>query len=152
MPNVARPQALAELGAVVSAGVQRQIADLFVAEERGSHELKGRTRRSLRMSSPPLEASRIQRQEMSVLAKSFSAVLLALPFSLAALSDPLPPDLTCRPLPTLPFFRVKAADEAQKAAVMQRQSALLNERYDLSDRAMQNVMMSGVVNRARKRL
>ena len=27
---------------------------------------------------------------MSVLAKSFSAVLLALPFSLAALSDPLP--------------------------------------------------------------
>jgi hypothetical protein len=50
VPNVARPQALAELGAVVSAGVQRQIADLFVAEERGSHELKGRTRRSLRMS------------------------------------------------------------------------------------------------------
>ena len=35
---------------------------------------------------------------------------------------------------------------------MQRQSGLLNERYDLSDRAMQNVMMSGVVNRARKRL
>ena len=26
---------------------------------------------------------------------------------------------------------------------MQRQSGLLNERYDLSDRAMQNVMMSG---------
>ena len=80
---------------------------------------------------------------MSVLAKSFSAVLLALPFSLSAFSDPLPPDLTYRPLPTLPFSRVKAADEAQKAAVMQRQSGLLNERYDLSDRAMQNVMMSG---------
>ena len=89
---------------------------------------------------------------MSVLAKSFAAVLLALPFSLYAFSDPLPPDLTYRPLPTLPFSRVKAADEAQKAAVMQRQSGLLNERYDLSDRAMQNVMMSGVVNRARKRL
>jgi hypothetical protein len=59
------------------------------------------------------------------------------------LGVPLPPDLTYRPLPTLPFFRVKAADEAQKAAVMQRQSGLLNERYDLSDRAMQNVMMSG---------
>ncbi len=84
-----------------------------------------------------------QRQQMSVLAKSFSAVLLALPFSLSAFSDPLPPDLTYRPLPTLPFSRVKAADEAQKAAVMQRQSGLLNERYDLSDRAMQNVMMSG---------
>jgi hypothetical protein len=80
---------------------------------------------------------------MSVLAKSVFAVLLALPLSLSAFSDPLPPDLTYRPLPTLPFSRVKAADEAQKAAVMQRQSGLLNERYDLSDRAMQNVMMSG---------
>jgi hypothetical protein len=30
----------------------------------------------------------------------------ALPFSLAAFSDPLPPDLTYRPLPTLPFSRV----------------------------------------------
>jgi class 3 adenylate cyclase/tetratricopeptide (TPR) repeat protein len=42
-PNVAaRVQALAEPGAVVvTARVQRQIAGLFVAEERGSHELKG---------------------------------------------------------------------------------------------------------------
>jgi hypothetical protein len=32
-----------------------------------------------------------QRQEMSVLAKSFSAVLLALPFSLSAFSDPYRP-------------------------------------------------------------
>jgi hypothetical protein len=38
---------------------------------------------------------------MSALAKSFSA---ALPFSLAAFSDPLPPELTYRP--TLPFSRV----------------------------------------------
>ncbi len=42
-PNIAaRVQALAEPGAVlVTARVQRQIAGLFVAEERGSHELKG---------------------------------------------------------------------------------------------------------------
>jgi class 3 adenylate cyclase/predicted ATPase len=42
-PNVAaRVQALAEPGTVVvTAKVQRQIAGLFVAEERGSHELKG---------------------------------------------------------------------------------------------------------------
>jgi len=42
-PNTAaRVQALAEPGAVVvTARVQRQIAGLFVAEERGSHELKG---------------------------------------------------------------------------------------------------------------
>src|ERR1700757_2043185 len=42
-PNVAaRVQALAEPGTVVvTARVQRQIAGLFVAEERGRHELKG---------------------------------------------------------------------------------------------------------------
>ena len=43
MPNIAaRAQALAEPGSVVvTARVQRQIAGLFVVEERGSHELKG---------------------------------------------------------------------------------------------------------------
>jgi class 3 adenylate cyclase len=43
VPNVAaRAQALAEPGSVVvTARVQRQIAGLFVAEERGAHELKG---------------------------------------------------------------------------------------------------------------
>ena len=43
VPNIAaRAQALAEPAAiVVTAGVQRQVAGLFVAEERGSHELKG---------------------------------------------------------------------------------------------------------------
>ena len=42
-PNTAaRLQALAEPGTVwITAGVQRQIAGLFVAEERGSHQLKG---------------------------------------------------------------------------------------------------------------
>jgi hypothetical protein len=43
VPNIAaRAQALAESGSVViTARVQRQIAGLFVAEARGSHELKG---------------------------------------------------------------------------------------------------------------
>jgi predicted ATPase len=43
VPNIAaRAQALAEAGTVVvTARVQRQVAGLFVAEERGSHELKG---------------------------------------------------------------------------------------------------------------
>jgi Adenylate and Guanylate cyclase catalytic domain len=43
VPNIAaRAQAMAEPGSVVvTARVQRQIAGLFVAEERGSHELKG---------------------------------------------------------------------------------------------------------------
>ena len=43
VPNVAaRAQATAEAGTVVvTARVQRQVAGLFVAEERGNHELKG---------------------------------------------------------------------------------------------------------------
>jgi class 3 adenylate cyclase len=43
VPNIAaRAQALAEAGSVVvTSRVQRQVAGLFVAEERGSHELKG---------------------------------------------------------------------------------------------------------------
>jgi class 3 adenylate cyclase len=43
VPNIAaRAQALAEpSGVVVTARVQRQVAGLFVAEERGSYELKG---------------------------------------------------------------------------------------------------------------
>ena len=43
VPNIAaRVQAIAEPGAVVvTAQVQRQVAGLFVAEDRGSHELKG---------------------------------------------------------------------------------------------------------------
>src|SRR5271165_4623868 len=42
-PNIAaRVQALAEAGTVlVTAGVQRQVAGLFVVEDRGAHELKG---------------------------------------------------------------------------------------------------------------
>jgi cytochrome c peroxidase len=60
-----------------------------------------------------------------------------------ALSDPLPPDLTYRPLPMKPLSEVKANDEAMKPAVMQRQRQLLERRYDLTDRPMKGVMMSG---------
>jgi cytochrome c peroxidase len=62
---------------------------------------------------------------------------------LAALSDPLPPDTTYRPLPTRPLSAVKADDEAQKPQVMARQSELLNQRYDLANRPIPGVMMSG---------
>src|SRR4051812_8962776 len=62
---------------------------------------------------------------------------------LVALSDPLPPDTTYRPLPTRPLSAVKADDEAQKPQVMARQSELLNQRYDLANRPMPGVMMSG---------
>ena len=64
--------------------------------------------------------------------------------SLAAvpvLADPLPPDASYRPLPTLPFGAVKANDEAAKPAVMQAQRDLLEQRYDLGNRPIQGVMI-----------
>ena len=68
---------------------------------------------------------------------------LSLLVAAGSFADPLPPDATYRPLPTLPFSAVKANDEAEKSAVMQRQQALLNQRYDLSDRPMPGMKMSG---------
>ena len=64
--------------------------------------------------------------------------------AVAALADSLPPDATYRPLPTLPLGLVGANDQAQKPQVQQRQQALLEERYDLADRPIPNVMMSGL--------
>ena len=63
--------------------------------------------------------------------------------SLAASADPLPPDASYRPLPTVPFDTARAIDQAMKPQVMQRQEALLAERYDLSDHPIPGVMMSG---------
>ena len=74
------------------------------------------------------------------IAASVAGVML---WSVAALAGPLPPDATYRPLPTQPFDQVKADDEAAKPQVLQRQRALLDGRYDLSNRPMPGVMMSG---------
>jgi cytochrome c peroxidase len=63
--------------------------------------------------------------------------------ALAAAADPLPPDASYRPLPTLPFGAVKANDEAAKDAVEQRQQNLLQQRYDLADHPFPGLMMSG---------
>ena len=71
------------------------------------------------------------------------ALLAGLAVCGLALAEPLPPDATYRPLPTQPFEVVKAVDEAEKPGVMQRQRALLEQRYDLADRPMPGVMMSG---------
>ncbi|WP_424360297.1 cytochrome B6 [Methylocystis parvus] len=60
-----------------------------------------------------------------------------------ALAQSLPPDATYRPLPTQPFDAVRADDEAQKPSVMERQQSLLRERYELSDRPIAGVTMSG---------
>jgi hypothetical protein len=79
----------------------------------------------------------------AVNALAAGASSLAIVLCFAALSDPLPPDTTYRPLPARPLSAVRADDEAQKPQVMARQSELLNHRYDLTNRAMPGVMMSG---------
>jgi cytochrome c peroxidase len=63
--------------------------------------------------------------------------------TLVAIADPLPPDASYRPLPTVPLDVVRRNDEAAKPAVMRRQQNLLNERYDLANRPIPGVMMSG---------
>lgn len=62
---------------------------------------------------------------------------------LSVLSDPLPPDATYRPLPTLPFAEVKARDEAAKPKVMSEQQQRLEVRYDLGDKPLPGQFMSG---------
>jgi len=72
-----------------------------------------------------------------------SCVTLAAAAAVTVSADPLPPDATYRPLPTVPFDTVKATDEAGKAQVMARQRALLTLRYDLSNHPIPGAMMSG---------
>lgn len=81
--------------------------------------------------------------KLALCAGTTAATAFAFALSMDAGADPLPPDTTYRPLPTLPFSTVKQNDEAMKPQVMERQRALLNQRYDLSDRPIPDVMMSG---------
>jgi cytochrome c peroxidase len=80
---------------------------------------------------------------MSGLLRAFPIATAMIACGIGAAADPLPTDATYRPLPTLPFDVVKAADEAAKPDIMQRQRSLLEQRYDLADRPMPGVMMSG---------
>ncbi|HEX3140931.1 MAG TPA: hypothetical protein VHQ87_12810 [Rhizobacter sp.] len=73
----------------------------------------------------------------------FLSPLLSAALVASAVADPPPPDTTYRPLPTQPFSDVKRMDEAAKPTVLQRQADLLNRRYDLSNRPIPGVMMSG---------
>lgn len=77
------------------------------------------------------------------LAAGLCSILAIAASAFAVGSDPLPPTTTYRPLPSMPFSRAKEIDEAQKPQVMERQRTMLEERYDLSDRPMEGVMMSG---------
>jgi cytochrome c peroxidase len=55
----------------------------------------------------------------------------------------LPADASYRALPALPLEMIKAQDEAEKAALLRSQALLLGTRYDLADRPMPGVLMSG---------
>lgn len=63
--------------------------------------------------------------------------------SAASFADALPPEATYRPLPTLPLDVVRRNDEAAKPAIQRRQQGLLTQRYDLSNKPIPGVMMSG---------
>src|SRR5260370_17673970 len=54
-----------------------------------------------------------------------------------------PSGKTYLPVVEQDFATVRASDQAAKATVMQRQQALLAERYDLSNRPAPGLMMSG---------
>jgi len=71
-----------------------------------------------------------------------TTIVVLLPGSLAQ-ADPLPPDLTYRPLPVQPFSAVREQDQKQKPTVMEQQKELLERRYDLRDQPSADTMMSG---------
>ncbi|MBP1884800.1 cytochrome B6 [Sinorhizobium mexicanum] len=80
--------------------------------------------------------------------RSLILIGVAIAFAVSAhafptVSDPLPADLIYLTFPNRPFSEVKEFDERAKPRVMERQRRLLEGRYDLSDRPMQGLMMSG---------
>ena len=81
------------------------------------------------------------RVKIALLGTAFAGSIIAL--SCVAFSDSLPPDSIYRPLTTQPFSVVRAADEAAKPEVMRRQAEVLQARYDLSNRSIPDVFMSG---------
>ena len=81
------------------------------------------------------------RVKIALLGTAFAGSIIAL--SWVAFSDSLPPDSIYRPLTTQPFSVVRAADEAAKPEVMRRQAEVLQARYDLSNRPIPDVFMSG---------
>jgi cytochrome c peroxidase len=91
------------------------------------------------MSAPAALSGRRFMSVRLLASLSSLALLAAMP---AAPAQPLP-DASYRQLPTRPFADVKAEDEANKPDVLKRQKDLLDERYDLRDKPIPGVMMSG---------
>jgi cytochrome c peroxidase len=75
--------------------------------------------------------------------RPIARTLCLLLFTGAASADALPPDTTYRPLPTAPLDAVIKSDQAAKPQVVQRQQSLLSSRYDLADRPIPGIKMSG---------
>jgi cytochrome c peroxidase len=70
-------------------------------------------------------------------------VALASTISTLAVSGALPPSASYRNLPSQSFEDVKRQDEAMKNAVMEKQRAVLSQRYELADRPRPGAAMSG---------
>src|SRR5881296_176168 len=70
-------------------------------------------------------------------------LLYGLSAAQAPQAAPPPRGKTYFPVVEQDFAKVRADDQAAKPAVMQRQQALLAERYDLSNRPAPGSMMSG---------
>src|SRR5579871_6718992 len=79
-----------------------------------------------RRSMPLIPASGRRERMRRVLTGTacVAGVVSIIALSWAAFSDSLPPDASYRPLPTQPFSEVRAADEAEKPAVVGRQAEL----------------------------
>src|SRR5690554_5575967 len=58
-------------------------------------------------------------------------------------AEAAPPPKSYMPVVEVDFDAVRAEDEAEREAVMQRQRAELERRYDLADRPADGLMMSG---------
>ena len=75
--------------------------------------------------------------------KLLPALLLTSMVPFTSWADALPPDTTYRPLPTAPLDAVIKSDQAAKPGVLQRQRSLFAQRYDLADRPIAGLKMSG---------
>ena len=81
---------------------------------------------------------------MSAIQKRMLALAATFLLSLAAIANPVPPDASYRPLPTLPFDAVKANDEARKAAGDAATAGLAQPALrSCPNRPIAGVMMSG---------
>ena len=75
--------------------------------------------------------------------KLLPALLLTSMVPFTSWADALPPDTTYRPLPTAPLDAVIKTDQAAKPGVLSASDHCSQQRYDLADRPIPGLKMSG---------